>query len=108
MTLDRIDPHLLGRRLADARKARDITQAAAAEHLGVSRPTLIAIEKGERPAKPGEVVRLADFYGRAVHELVRTTEPVADLQPHLRAVADKMKSADADGLRTAIAELQRL
>src|SRR6266478_4496014 len=88
------DPRLLGRRLAEARKARDVTQEEAAKHLGCSRPTLIAIEKGERPAKPEEIVKLAAFYGRPVHELVRPGEPVADLQPHLRAAAGKMKPGD--------------
>jgi Zn-dependent peptidase ImmA (M78 family)/DNA-binding XRE family transcriptional regulator len=108
MSQDRTDPRILGQRLTEARKARGITQEAAAAHLGVSRPTFIAIEKGERPAKPAEVVKLAALYGRPVHELVRPGEPVGDLQPHLRAVAEKMKPADADELRPAITELQRL
>ena len=97
---ERIDPRILGRRLAEARKARGLTQEEAAQHLGCSRPTLIAIEKGERPAKPAEIVKLAAFYGRQVHELVRAGEPVAaDLQPHLRAVAepDPVRAADRSG-----------
>jgi len=108
MAQDRIDPRILGQRLAEARKSRGITQEAAAEYLGMSRPTFIAIEKGERQAKPAEVVKLAAFYGRPVHELVRSTEPVGDLQPHLRAVADKMKPAEAVELQAAIADFQRL
>jgi Zn-dependent peptidase ImmA (M78 family)/DNA-binding XRE family transcriptional regulator len=108
MVQERIDPRILGQRLAEARKSRGVTQEAAAEHLGISRPTFIAIEKGERPAKPAEIVKLAAFYGRPVHELVRTTEPVADLQPHLRAVAGKMKPAEATELQAAIADFQRL
>jgi len=39
---------------------------------------------------------------------VRPTEPVVDLQPHLRAAAEKMKEADQEGLNAAIDELQRL
>ena len=62
--------------------------------LACSRPTYIAIEKGDRAAKPDEIIKLASFFGRKVNELVRPGEPVTDLQPHLRAVADKMKSGD--------------
>ena len=52
MTNTTIDPRIFGQRLAEARKARGITQEAAAAHLGCSRPTYIAIEKGERPPSP--------------------------------------------------------
>lgn len=100
-----IDPAALGRRLADARKARGATQEEAAEHLGCSRPTLIGIEKGTRPAKAEEVVKLAAFYGRSVHELVRPGGLQVDLQPHLRAVAQKKVGEAAIG--PAIEELQR-
>jgi len=104
--LDRINPRILGQRLAEARKARGITQEAAASHLGCSRPTYIAIEKGERPAKAEEIVKLAGFFGRRVHELVLQSEPVADLQPHLRAVAERMQAGDPE-LDRGIAELQQ-
>jgi Zn-dependent peptidase ImmA (M78 family)/DNA-binding XRE family transcriptional regulator len=108
MSPDRIDPRLLGQRLTDARKSRGITQEAAAEHLGLSRPTFIAIEKGERVPKDAELVKLSTFYGRSLHELVRPTVPVTDLQPHLRGVADKLKASDSSELQLAIADFQRL
>jgi Zn-dependent peptidase ImmA (M78 family)/DNA-binding XRE family transcriptional regulator len=104
--LPRVDPRVLGRRLTDARKARDVTQEEAAKHLGCSRPTLIAIEKGERPAKPEEIVKLAGFYGRRLHELVRPGEQSVDLQPHLRAAVDRQRLGDGE-LIAAIAELQQ-
>ena len=71
-------------------------------------PTYIAVEKGDRLAKSEEIVKLASFLGRKVNELVRPTEPVVDLQPHLRAAAEKMKEADREALNAAIDELQRL
>ena len=92
-----IDPRVLGQRIIEARKASGKTQEEVAELLGYSRPTYIAIEKGERPAKPDEIIKLASFFGRKVNELVRPGEPVADFQPHLRAVADRMKPADRPG-----------
>ncbi|MGH7135486.1 MAG: helix-turn-helix domain-containing protein, partial [Pirellulales bacterium] len=105
---DRIDPRVLGQRIAEARKARGKTQEEVAECLGCSRPTYIAIEKGERPAKSDEIIKLASFLGRHVHELVRPGEPIVSLQPHLRAVAEKMKKADEEALNQAIDDLQRL
>ena len=104
--LDRIDPKVLGRRLAEARKARGVTQEDAAKHLECSRPTLIAIEKGTRPARGEELMKLASFYGRPVHELVRPGEPLVDLQPHLRGVAQRTELQDPE-LVEAIGALQR-
>ncbi len=104
------DPRILGQRISEARKSRGKTQEEVAEFLGYSRPTYIAIEKGERTAKADEIIKLASFFGRKVHELVRPGEPVTDLQPHLRAVADKMKTGDQfqAGLSAAIDQLQAL
>ncbi len=105
-----LDPRVLGQRISEARKARGKTQEEVAEFLGYSRPTYIAIEKGERTAKPDEIIKLASFFGRKVNELVRPGEPVNDLQPHLRAVADKMKTGDQfqARLNAAIDQLQAL
>src|SRR5438874_11048635 len=88
--LDRINPRILGRRLAEARKARGITQEAAAAHLGYSRPTYIAIEKGERLAKAEEIIKLAAFFGRPVHELLLQSEPITVLSPHLRGEIERV------------------
>ncbi len=104
--LEQIDPKVIGLRLAEARKARGVTQEDAATQLGCSRPTLIAIEKGTRQPKGEEIVILAKLYGRKVSDIVRPGEPLADLQPHLRAVAQQMKVEDS-GVAGGIAALQR-
>ena len=67
---DTLDPRILGQRIAEARKARGKTQEEVADFLGCSRPTYIAIEKGDRLAKSEEIVKLASFLGRKVNELV--------------------------------------
>src|SRR5215207_906201 len=103
---DTLDPRILGQRITEARKARGKTQEDVATFLGFSRPTYIAIEKGERLAKPDEIIKLAPYLGKKVNDLVRPTEPVVDLQPHLRAVAEKMKRGDEAELQDAIADLQ--
>ncbi len=103
-----IDPRVLGQRIAESRKSRGKTQEEVAGFLGCSRPTYIAIEKGERRAKSNEIIKLAAFLGRKVHDLVRPAEPIVDLQPHLRAVVEKMKTGDEEALNNAIDQLQRL
>ena len=106
MTTEPTSPRTIGRRLVEARKTRGITQEVAAEDLGVSRPTLIAIEKGERAAKPAEIVKLAALYGLPVHRIVRRSEPVTDFQPHFRAAISKVKPADEERIRVAIDEFK--
>src|SRR5712692_8038065 len=108
MRAQEIDPRILGQRSAEARKARGKTQEEVADFLECSRPTYIAIEKGDRPAKAEEIVKLAAFLGRKVNELVRPTAPVVDLQPHLRAEVQKKKGVDEEALNAAIDEFQRL
>jgi transcriptional regulator with XRE-family HTH domain len=66
-----LDPVTVGSRLQEARKARRLTQQDAADALGVARTTIVAMEKGERRLQPAELVRLAELYGRQVHDLVR-------------------------------------
>ncbi|MCS6976705.1 MAG: XRE family transcriptional regulator [Gemmatales bacterium] len=105
---DTLNPRILGQRIAEARKARGMKQEEVAEFLGCSRPTYIAIEKGERLAKSDEIIRLAAFFGKQVNEIVRPTEPVVDFQPHLRAVAAKMKVPDEAALQAAIADFREL
>src|SRR5436853_6745690 len=99
-----INPRFLGQRVAEARKARGKTQEEVADFLGCSRPTYIAIEKGDRASKSEEIIKLASFLGRSVHELVRPTEPVVDLQPHLRAAVEKIKGNEKDALNAVIDE----
>src|SRR5262245_59689282 len=107
LQLEEIDPKIMGQRLAEARKARGVTQEDVTEFLGYSRPTYIAMEKGERPPKAEEIIRLAAYFGRSVHELVRPGAPVVALQPHLRATPERMKAADHRQLLEAVDELQR-
>lgn len=85
--LDTIDPALLGRQLASARKARGLTQQAVADALSLSRATVIALENGQRRPKPGEVAQLAMLYERQVGDLVRIAArpPHDDFIVHFRA-----------------------
>ena len=96
MQMDPPEPKTVAQRLAQARKDRGMTQADAAAHLGCSRPTFIAIEKGTRPAKSTEIATLAALYGKSVHEIVRPGRPTASLEVQLRAKIDSGKGPPAD------------
>lgn len=89
--------------MLEARKAAGLTQQEAAEQLGVSRPTLIAIEKGTRAVKPDELVKLAALYSRTVNELVRPGPEPRPIEPQLRT---SLRMGVDSGLQDAIAELQ--
>jgi Zn-dependent peptidase ImmA (M78 family)/DNA-binding XRE family transcriptional regulator len=93
-------------RLRAAREARGLTQAQAAAELGVSRPLLIAIEKGTRQASPQELTRLAEIYRTTVSELLRPAPPPTAIGARFRAVlpADQR---DGGELSLAVDELQR-
>ena len=64
--------HLLGR-LRSARKSSQLTQQEVADHLGLSRTTVVAIENGVRALRDQELLDLAGLYGRSVNELLRPT-----------------------------------
>jgi len=104
--LDTIDPAIIGERLAEARRARRLTQQDAAESLGVARTTVVAMEKGVRRPRAGELVHLARLYGRQVSDFVRgvPARPRGDFVVQFRAArgpSDVIPEPDrtADSLR---------
>lgn len=102
-----IDPRALGLRLQEARKARGFTQQEAADHIGVARTTMIAIEKGERAIQPEELVRLAALYGRDLNELLRRQEPLADFSVQFRTSINQ-QGLDSAEVSEVITEFKRL
>jgi Zn-dependent peptidase ImmA (M78 family)/transcriptional regulator with XRE-family HTH domain len=101
---NKISPGELGRRLAVARKSRNLTQDEVSQRLGMSRPTLVAIEKGVRPVKPEELTVMARLYGRSVHELVSGREFVADFAPLFRMTQTAQASGISDVVIKAAVE----
>ncbi len=96
----------LGARLRAAREARGLTQAQAAAELGVSRPLLIAMEKGSRDLQPQELVSLARLYGKPVSELLRPTPPPVAIGARFRAAL--ASAPETDNLPALIARLEEL
>ncbi|MDT8427947.1 MAG: XRE family transcriptional regulator [Pseudomonadales bacterium] len=91
----------LAERLTAARKATGLTQEEAATHLEMSRPTFIAMEKGTRRPKQGELLKLAALYKVPLNNLLRNASRPQPLTPHLRAGLD-MSASDQPELRSAI------
>ncbi len=73
--LNTIDPIVIGQRLADARRARHLTQQQVAEALDVGRTTITAIEKGDRRPRAAELIAFAQLYARPVGDFVRSEHP---------------------------------
>jgi len=102
----RADHGTLGARLRAAREARGLTQAQAAVELGVSRPLLIAMERGSRDVQPEEMITLARLYGKQVSELLRPTTPPVAIGARFRAAL--ASSPETDRLPLLIARLEEL
>lgn len=71
----------LGARVAELRKARDITQVQLAEHLGVSQQTVNAYETGYRRIPASALPPLARFLDLSLDELVGETTQVQKRGP---------------------------
>lgn len=60
----------LGTRIRAAREASRMTQDEVAKHLGVSRPTVVQIEAGNRSVSSLELDKLAYLFGRDIREFI--------------------------------------
>jgi Zn-dependent peptidase ImmA (M78 family)/DNA-binding XRE family transcriptional regulator len=96
MSYETIDLHTLAERLIAARKAAKTTQEAAADHLGISRPTFIAIEKGTRRPKPQELIKLAEFYKEPLNRLLREEKRPSNTHPHMRSLLEASAEGQAE------------
>ncbi|MCY4654387.1 MAG: XRE family transcriptional regulator [Dehalococcoidia bacterium] len=104
-----IEPRALGRRLQEARRARGMTQQDVADTLGLARTTVTALEKGERRARPDEIIRMAGIFGRSVGDLVGDREPIPDFAVQFRtAVSDAGSEQAQEEMSQAVLEFQRL
>ncbi len=94
----------IGRRLRIARKSARMTQAEAAERIDVSRTTLVAVERGLRPAGTEELQRLAALYGTSANAMLRREAVHVDLVPRFR----RLRQSEDDAVNRAADLLNRL
>lgn len=97
--LEDMNPKEVGDRLRVARDAAKLTQAQAAEVIGVSRTTLVAIEAGQRRVRIEEVRSLARLYNMSVNALLRSEAVHADLVPRFRRLMSSYPEALDDAAR---------
>jgi len=103
--IDPINSPQLGERLRLARGNAGFTQVDAAGVLGVSRPTLIAIEEGERKVRSEELLKLARAYSVSVNDLVRSSAVHVDLVAKFRRSSQRK---DQKGAEESVRLLNRL
>lgn len=84
--LDSISSQELGEKLRLARENANLTQAAAAASLGMSRTTLVAIEQGHRRVRLIELQELANLYKTSINELLRQEAVQVNLLPQFRSL----------------------
>jgi len=65
-----IQPEELARRLREAREASGLTQEEVAGQLGLSRPSIVQLEQGNRAVSGLELDRLAHLYGRDLRDFL--------------------------------------
>lgn len=94
----------IGRRLRLARENACIRQDQAAEVIGMSRPTLVSLEKGTRRVRIQELQLLARHYGVSVNALLRREAVHTDLVPRFR----KLRETEDDHTREAVELLNGL
>jgi Zn-dependent peptidase ImmA (M78 family)/DNA-binding XRE family transcriptional regulator len=97
---------IVGERLKRARERKRLTQAAVAEELGLPRTGVVALEQGNRNARPDELVQLAHLYSTSLEELLRPTPPSGELVPQLRSSFERRP--EAAEIEEAAHELQTL
>jgi transcriptional regulator with XRE-family HTH domain len=87
----------LGERLRVARTGSGLTQEQSAEAVGISRTTLVAIERGDREVRPEELVALAKLYAVSVHSVLRPSAVRVEIVGQFRKKS-RAPSTDEDGV----------
>jgi Zn-dependent peptidase ImmA (M78 family)/DNA-binding XRE family transcriptional regulator len=105
--IDQILPAETGERLRLARESAKMTQAAAAQAIGVARTTIVAMEQGERRARTSELQQLAKLYGTSVNAVLRRESVHVDLAPRFRRmVGSDEVAAEAAELMADLAKAE--
>lgn len=97
MATDRTGDPLIGRRIAAAREARDLTQKELASLLGYSEGWIADIERGRRNISVVEIGRCAVALGASTDQFILGREPESGAQwLRLQPYWDKLSKTDRD------------
>jgi transcriptional regulator with XRE-family HTH domain len=73
---------MLGNRLKALRSAKGLTMQEVADATGLSRTFISLVEQGRSEIAVARLLRVADFYGVTIHDLISTgADPAVDLVP---------------------------
>ena len=97
--LNELSAQEIGRRLRLARGNAGIRQENAAQFIGISRPTLVSIEKGMRRVRIQELQVLARHYGVSVNALLRREAVHTDLVPRFRRLRETNDEHTAEAIQ---------
>jgi Zn-dependent peptidase ImmA (M78 family)/transcriptional regulator with XRE-family HTH domain len=111
--LEEISAVEIGERLKIARVSAGKTQDEVSNEIGVSRPTLVAIERGQRKIRADELEKLSRLYGMAVNRLLASDAVHVDLQAKFRKSGQNRPAALSaiallSQLASASVELERM
>jgi Zn-dependent peptidase ImmA (M78 family) len=98
-TTGRLSDVEIGERLRIARETAKLTQAAAAEAIGVARTTIVAVEQGQRRIKTDELQKLAGTYGTSANAILRREAVHLDMVPRFRKLPQSADDATEEGAR---------
>lgn len=97
--LNELTAQEIGRRLRLARENAKIRQEEAAKVIGMSRPTLVAIEKGDRRVRIEELQALASHYSISVNAVLRREAVHTDLVPRFRRLRETEDEHTAEAVK---------
>jgi Zn-dependent peptidase ImmA (M78 family)/DNA-binding XRE family transcriptional regulator len=96
--VNKLSDHEIGERLRIAREAAKMTQAAAADAIGVARTTIVAIEQGQRRVRTDELQKLSIAYKTSSNAILRQEAVHLDMIPRFRKMADTADIAVEDAI----------
>lgn len=89
--------NIITKNLIKLRKEHNLTQETLAKKLGISRPSYIQIEKGNRELSLSEAQRLSSFYNLEISDLYKKLE-----RPEIIITKDDSSQKKESGLRVSV------
>lgn len=91
---------MLSRFIQQMRKKHNLTQEFLALKIGVSRPTYIQIERGDRDLTISEAKKLADIFGIAVDDFIQGKD--SSVMAEIKRSTQEQKKEEKQGMRISV------